>query len=194
MREIVVHTDHSYIVADLLNRSLSVQRNTNLVIDEGTLEDLYYGNITPNAQDMAPNSELKRATDRVTRFENQLTERLDEAGQAVLEKLIEPPDTRPVAPFTPYKGKIRKSGTGCVTQINDHLWEGKFSPKWPDGKKHSRSIYASTEAECEAKLADLIRQMKAEIAEARRLVSEGNWAEAMALAGQKKARGTRKAV
>ena len=54
-----------------------------------TLEDLYYGNIAPNAQDMAPNSELKRATDRVTRFENQLTERLDEAGQAVLTKLIE---------------------------------------------------------------------------------------------------------
>ena len=54
-----------------------------------TLEDLYYGNITPNAQDMAPNSELRRATDRVARFENQLTERLDEAGQAVLEKLIE---------------------------------------------------------------------------------------------------------
>lgn len=54
-----------------------------------TLEDLYYGNITPNAQDMTPNSELKRATDRVTRFENQLTERLDEVGQAVLAKLIE---------------------------------------------------------------------------------------------------------
>ena len=54
-----------------------------------TLEDFYYGNITPNAQDMAPNSELKRATDRVTRFENQLTERLGEAGQAVLAKLIE---------------------------------------------------------------------------------------------------------
>ena len=54
-----------------------------------TLEGLYYGNITPNAQDMAPNSELKRATDRVTRFENQLTEQLDEAGQAILAKLIE---------------------------------------------------------------------------------------------------------
>ena len=54
-----------------------------------TLEDLYYGNIAPNTQDMAPNSELKRAMDRVTRFEKQLTERLDEAGQAVLEKLIE---------------------------------------------------------------------------------------------------------
>ena len=54
-----------------------------------TLEDLYYGNIIPTTQDMAPTSELKRATDRVARFENQLTERLDEAGQAVLEKLIE---------------------------------------------------------------------------------------------------------
>ena len=54
-----------------------------------TLEDLYYGNITPNEQDMAPNSELKRATDRVARFENQLTEQLNEAGQAILEKLIE---------------------------------------------------------------------------------------------------------
>ena len=53
------------------------------------LEDFYYGNITPNAQDMAPNSELKRATDRVVRFENQLKELLDEAGQAVLAKLIE---------------------------------------------------------------------------------------------------------
>ncbi len=54
-----------------------------------TLEDFYYGNITPNAQDMAPNSELKRATDRMARFEKQLTEQLDETGQAVLAKLIE---------------------------------------------------------------------------------------------------------
>ena len=54
-----------------------------------TLEDLYYGNITPGAQQIAPNSELKRATDRVARFENQLTERLDEDGQTILAKLIE---------------------------------------------------------------------------------------------------------
>ena len=54
-----------------------------------TLKDLYYGNITPNTQDMLPNSELKRAVDRVARFENQLIEQLDEAGQAVLAKLIE---------------------------------------------------------------------------------------------------------
>ena len=54
-----------------------------------TLEDLYYGNITPGTQQMMPNSELKRATDRVARFESQLTERLDEGGQAILAKLAE---------------------------------------------------------------------------------------------------------
>ena len=57
-----------------------------------TLEDLYYGNITPGQQQITPNSELKRATDRVARFESQLTERLDEDGQAILAKLIESKD------------------------------------------------------------------------------------------------------
>ena len=57
-----------------------------------TLEDLYYGNITPGVQQIAPNSELKRAVDRVARFESQLTERLDETGQTILAKLIESKD------------------------------------------------------------------------------------------------------
>ena len=58
----------------------------------------------------------------------------------------------------------RRAGTGYVKQLNDHLWEGRYSPVWPDGKKHSRNIYGHTEAECEEKLAELILQMKAEIA------------------------------
>ncbi len=66
--------------------------------------------------------------------------------------------------FQPYKGTRRKPGTGCVTQINDHLWEGRYSPVWPDGKKHSCNVYAHTPEECEEKLAELIVQMKAEIA------------------------------
>ena len=57
-----------------------------------TLEDLYYGNITPGAQQITPNSELKRATDRVARFESQLTERLDEDGKMILAKLLESQD------------------------------------------------------------------------------------------------------
>ena len=57
-----------------------------------TLEDLYYGNITPGTQQITPNSELKRASDRVARFESQFTERLDEAGQTILTKLMESKD------------------------------------------------------------------------------------------------------
>ena len=53
-----------------------------------TLEDLYYGNIAPNEQKMAPDSELKKALDRVVRYENQLTELLDEDGQTILTRLI----------------------------------------------------------------------------------------------------------
>ena len=65
--------------------------------------------------------------------------------------------------FQAVKGKYRKPGTGCVTQINDHLWEGRYSPK-VNGKRMARNIYAPTEAECEEKLAQMIAQMKEEIA------------------------------
>lgn len=75
--------------------------------------------------------------------------------------------------FKPYVGRKRKSGTDCVTEINDHLFEGRYSPKWPDGKKHSRNVYAHTREECEEKLKQLIVEMKAEIAEAQRLKESG---------------------
>ena len=66
------------------------------------------------------------------------------------------------APFKPVKGKMRRQGTGCVTQIGEHLWEGRYSPRWPDGKRHVRDVYAPTEEECEEKLAVMITQMNAE--------------------------------
>ncbi len=39
---------------------------------------------------------------------------------------------------------------------------------WPDGKKHSRNIYAKTREKCEEKLKGLIVEMKAEIQAIRR--------------------------
>ena len=84
---------------------------------------------------------------------------------------IEPPrrpssSARPKAPKTDFravKGKYRKPGTGCVSQIGEHLWEGRYSPK-VNGKRMARNVYAHTEAACEEKLARLIAEMKAEIA------------------------------
>ena len=48
--------------------------------------------------------------------------------------------------------------------INEHLYEGRYSPKI-NGKRMARNIYAPTREECEEKLAILIKEMKAEIAE-----------------------------
>ena len=53
-----------------------------------TLEDLYFGNITHCEQQMAPDSELKRAVDRIAHYEDQLMEQLDETEQTILTKLI----------------------------------------------------------------------------------------------------------
>ena len=54
-----------------------------------TLEDFYYGNIIPNEQDIAPRSEMKRATDRVARFETQLIESQQEIDSiTALENFI----------------------------------------------------------------------------------------------------------
>ena len=97
----------------------------------------------------------------------------DEMRQKAADKIdraitgTEPPQEKELKPpsrtaFQPVKGKYRKPGTGCISQINDHLWEGRYSPK-VNGKRMARNVYAKTEAECEAKLAELIREMKAEL-------------------------------
>ena len=53
-----------------------------------TLENFYYGNITPSEGDVVTNSNLRKAMVNVTRYESQLTEMLDGAGQALLAELI----------------------------------------------------------------------------------------------------------
>ena len=53
-----------------------------------TLEDLYYGNITPSEQQMIPDSEMAKAVARVASCEKQLMEQLGETEQTILTKLI----------------------------------------------------------------------------------------------------------
>ena len=81
---------------------------------------------------------------------------------------VEPP-SKPAGPksvpstFQAVKGKYRKPGTGCISQIGERLWEGRYSPK-VNGKRMARNVYAPTEEECEEKLAELIAAMKKELA------------------------------
>ena len=72
------------------------------------------------------------------------------------------PERKDIVDFQPYVGKKRKPGTGCVSELNDHLFEGRYSPIWPDGTQHSRNVYAHTREECEEKLKALIAEMNEE--------------------------------
>ena len=47
--------------------------------------------------------------------------------------------------------------------INDHLFEGRYSPRNAYGKREVHNIYAKTREECEEKLAAMIAQVKANI-------------------------------
>jgi hypothetical protein len=84
-------------------------------------------------------------------------------GASATNEDVSTPQDKVASPegFEPYKGKRRKPGTGCVTQINEHLWEGRYAPKM-DGKRTARCVYAETETECEVKLAEMIRAIKAQ--------------------------------
>lgn len=106
-----------------------------------------------------------------------------ESGEKTAPAQAEKPS---MTDFKPYVGRKRRSGTGCISQINDHLFEGRYSPKWPDGKKHARNVYAHIRKECEEKLKVLIVEMKAEIAEAQRLKAEGALPWSALVKGKKK--------
>ncbi len=71
------------------------------------------------------------------------------------------PEKPPIEVFEPYKGKKRKPGTGYVKQLSAKCWQGRYTPT-VNGKRISENVYGATEAECEAKLAELITRMKAE--------------------------------
>lgn len=54
--------------------------------------------------------------------------------------------------------------------INDHLYEGRYTPTNAYGKREAHNIYAKTREECEEKLAVMIAKVKADIkAEKKRL-------------------------
>lgn len=61
--------------------------------------------------------------------------------------------------------KKRANGEGSIRKRKDSRWEGRYTAIWPDGKKHPRNIYAHSLEECESKLAKMIEEIKAEIAQ-----------------------------
>ncbi len=82
--------------------------------------------------------------------------------------------TQPAPDFKPLERKIRKSGTGCVYQINDTLWEGSYYPRLPNGKRKKFNVYAKTKEECEKLLAEMIEEKKTAIKVEKQKQKEGD--------------------
>ena len=120
-----------------------------------------YTHITDNMQRSAAN----KIEQGFGRNEGSLSE-----DKQTPDQTVKTPQT---AKFEPKQPKIRRPGTGCITEINDHLFEGRYSPTNAYGKRTPKNVYAKTKEECEEKLAELITQMNAEItAEKERLKAE----------------------
>lgn len=75
-------------------------------------------------------------------------------------------------PFAPYKGKVRKPGTGGIYELNDHLFEGRYSPTNAQGKREVHTVYAKTKEECEALLERMIAEVRERITEEKRQIKE----------------------
>ncbi len=97
-----------------------------------------------------------------------------ESDSAIRQGSTSDQDEKPrMTEFQPVLPARRRAGTGCISQINDHLYEGRYSPMWINGKKLSRNVYAHTREECEEKLKVLIAEMKAELAELKEQKAKG---------------------
>ncbi|WP_298035529.1 hypothetical protein [uncultured Dysosmobacter sp.] len=57
-------------------------------------------------------------------------------------------------------GKIRKSSTGGIYQINDHLYEGRYTPTNAHGKREVHTVYAKTREECGRLLNEMIPSVR----------------------------------
>ena len=123
-----------------------------------TLEDLYYGSIIPNEQQMTPGSELKRAVDRVTKYENQLMEQLRETEQEILTKLIR--SQHDINSITATENFILGFRLGvrlmaeCMDR-KDGRWEGRYTAGYDSetGKRIIKNVLGKTQAEVKEKLA-----------------------------------------
>lgn len=52
------------------------------------IEELYYGNIDPQARGFANNSSIKRAYDKITELEKMLNEKLDSEGKELFISFV----------------------------------------------------------------------------------------------------------
>ncbi len=103
-------------------------------------------------------------TDMQKNAANAIERGLGNTDMSIDESAVPRPEQHERIVFKPKESKCREPGTGGVYQLNDHLYEGRFTPRLPDGKRKGFNVYAQTREECEKKLAEMIVEVKAKIA------------------------------
>ena len=61
---------------------------------------------------------------------------------------------------SPKNGSVRSRSS---PKLNDHLYEGRYTPTNAQGKREPHNVYAQTYEECEQKLNAMIEEVKARI-------------------------------
>ena len=96
---------------------------------------------------------------------------LGQSNTGIDESSIPRPDQRERKTFSPKEAKCHKPGTGGVYRLNDHLYEGHYTPRLPDGKRIGFNVYAQTQEKYEEKLAEMI--IRGEGGDSKRKDAEG---------------------
>ena len=82
---------------------------------------------------------------------------------SIVEEAVPQPIKRERQNFKPKEPRSRKPGTGGIYQLNDHLWEGKYSPTNAAGKREHHNVYAKTREECQILLDAKIEEVRTRI-------------------------------
>ena len=146
-----------------------------------TLEDLYFGKITPNEQDITPGSVLADAMDQAEQCEEKLANRLEGEEKTLLLRLLnaenEISSTMALENFVlgfrlgmrmtiealdeddgnltiPTMAKKRANGEGNIRKRKDGRWEGRYTAGYDSktGKRIIKNVLGKTQAEVKEKL------------------------------------------
>ena len=82
---------------------------------------------------------------------------------SIVEEAVPQPIKRERQNFKPKEPRSRKPGAGGIYQLNDHLWEGKYSPTNAAGKREHHNVYAKTREECQILLDAKIEEVRTRI-------------------------------
>ena len=83
-------------------------------------------------------------------------------GNKVQEKSAKAPQNL-LTDFKVIMRPNRKLANGCIAELKDHFFGGRYSPTWPDGTRHLKFRYIYTSKKRDEKLKVFIQQLNTKL-------------------------------